>query len=31
MLSRIPQSLFRMIVAGIVLALGIWMLVRPGA
>jgi uncharacterized membrane protein YfcA len=29
MLSRIPQNVFRMIVAGIVLALGIWMLAHP--
>jgi hypothetical protein len=31
MLSRIPQNVFRMIVAAIVLALGIWMLIHPGA
>jgi uncharacterized membrane protein YfcA len=31
MLSRIPQNVFRMMVAGIVLALGVWMLVHPGA
>jgi uncharacterized membrane protein YfcA len=31
MLSRIPQNVFRMMVASIVLALGVWMLVRPGA
>jgi uncharacterized protein len=31
MLSRIPQNVFRMIVACIVLALGIWMLIHPGA
>ena len=31
MLSRIPQNVFRMMVAAIVLALGIWMLVHPGA
>ncbi len=31
MLSRIPQNVFRMIVACIVLALGVWMLVHPGA
>lgn len=31
MLIRIPQNVFRMIVACIVLALGIWMLVHPGA
>ena len=31
MLSRIPQSVFRLMVACIVLALGIWMLVHPGA
>jgi uncharacterized membrane protein YfcA len=30
-LSRIPQNVFRMIVAGIVLALGVWMLSHPGA
>lgn len=31
MLSRIPQNVFRMMVACIVLALGIWMMVHPGA
>jgi len=31
MLSRIPQNIFRMMVAGIILALGIWMLAHPGA
>jgi uncharacterized membrane protein YfcA len=31
MLSRIPQNVFRMMVASIVLALGVWMLVHPGA
>jgi uncharacterized membrane protein YfcA len=31
MLSRIPQNVFRAIVASIIVALGIWMLVRPGA
>ncbi len=31
MLSRIPQNVFRMMVACIVLALGVWMLVHPGA
>lgn len=31
MLCRIPQNGFRMMVAGIVLALGVWMLVHPGA
>ncbi len=31
MLRRIPQNVFRMIVASIILALGIWMLVHPGA
>jgi uncharacterized membrane protein YfcA len=31
MLSRIPQNFFRVMVAGIVLALGIWMLAHPGA
>ena len=30
MLSRIPQNVFRMMVACIILALGIWMLVHPG-
>ena len=30
MLSRIPQNVFRAIVASIILALGIWMLVHPG-
>ena len=30
-LSRIPQNVFRRIVAGIILALGIWMLMHPGA
>ena len=30
-LQRIPQNVFRRIVAGIILALGIWMLVHPGA
>jgi uncharacterized membrane protein YfcA len=29
-LGRIPQNVFRMIVATIILALGIWMLLRPG-
>jgi len=31
MLQRIPQNVFRMIVATIILALGIWMLVHAGA
>ncbi len=31
MLSRIPQDVFRMIVACVILALGIWMLTNPGA
>jgi hypothetical protein len=31
MLSRIPQNVFRMMVASIILALGIWMLAHPGA
>ena len=31
MLQRIPQNVFRIIVASIILALGIWMLVHPGA
>jgi len=31
MLRRIPQNAFRMIVACIILALGVWMLVHPGA
>ena len=31
MLQRIPQNVFRAMVATIVLALGIWMLVHPGA
>ncbi len=31
MLSRIPQNVFRMIVACIILALGVWMLAHPGA
>ena len=31
MLQRIPQNVFRKIVAGIILALGIWMLLHPGA
>jgi len=31
MLQRIPQHLFRMIVSCIILALGIWMLLHPGA
>jgi hypothetical protein len=31
MLSRIPQNVFRMMVACIILALGIWMLAHPGA
>jgi hypothetical protein len=31
MLSRIPQNVFRAIVASIILALGVWMLVHPGA
>jgi uncharacterized protein len=30
MLSRISQNVFRMMVASIILALGIWMLVHPG-
>ncbi len=29
MLQRIPQNVFRLMVAGIILALGIWMLVHP--
>lgn len=31
MLSRIPQNVFRMMVACIILALGIWMLIHPEA
>lgn len=31
MLQRIPQNVFRLIVASIILALGIWMLMHPGA
>lgn len=31
MLSRIPQNVFRSIVAGIILALGMWMLLHPSA
>lgn len=31
MLQRIPQNVFRAIVSGIILALGIWMLLHPGA
>jgi uncharacterized membrane protein YfcA len=31
MLSRIPQNVFRMMVACIILALGIWMLLHPEA
>jgi uncharacterized membrane protein YfcA len=31
MLSRIPQNVFRMIVAWIILGLGVWMLAHPGA
>ena len=31
MLQRIPQQTFRLIVSSIILALGIWMLVHPGA
>jgi uncharacterized membrane protein YfcA len=31
MLQRIPQNVFRAIVSGIILALGVWMLARPGA
>jgi len=31
MLQRIPQNLFRAMVSSIVLALGIWMLIRPSA
>jgi uncharacterized membrane protein YfcA len=31
MLSRIPQNVFRVIVASIILALGIWMLLHPTA
>ncbi len=31
MLQRIPQNIFRAIVSGIILALGIWMLSQPGA
>jgi uncharacterized membrane protein YfcA len=31
MLQRIPQNVFRMIVASIILVLGIWMLIHPGA
>lgn len=30
MLSRIPQNVFRIMVASIILALGIWMLIHPG-
>jgi uncharacterized protein len=30
LLSRIPQNTFRKIVAGIILALGVWILVHPG-
>ena len=31
MLQRIPQNVFRALVSGIILALGIWMLLHPGA
>ncbi len=31
MLQRIPENVFRMLVACIILALGIWMLVHPGS
>jgi len=31
MLQRIPQNVFRRVVAGIILALGVWMLLHPGA
>jgi uncharacterized membrane protein YfcA len=31
MLQRIPQNVFRAIVASIILVLGIWMLLHPGA
>lgn len=31
MLQRIPQNVFRAIVSGIILALGIWMLLHPGS
>jgi len=31
MLRRIPQNVFRVIVASIILVLGIWMLIHPGA
>jgi uncharacterized membrane protein YfcA len=31
MLSRIPQNVFRMIMAWIILGLGVWMLAHPGA
>lgn len=31
MLQRIPQSVFRTIVASIILVLGVWMLVHPGS
>jgi uncharacterized membrane protein YfcA len=30
-LKRIPPPTFRTIVSGVILALGIWMLVNPGA
>ena len=31
MLQRIPENIFRMMVSGIILALGVWMLVHPSA
>jgi hypothetical protein len=31
MLQRIPQKIFRLIVASIILVLGIWLLVHPGS
>ena len=31
MLQRIPENVFRLIVSGIILALGIWMLIHPSA
>ncbi len=31
MLRRIPENVFRLIVSGIILALGVWMLLHPGS
>lgn len=31
LLRRIPENTFRLIVSGIILALGVWMLIHPGA